>query len=79
LRFLNTTSAVICDQILTDTLTEKERSKVGKGNMTWYNFDGSIKVEMSINENIDFDSMLIEKAKQKLMEMIGESISDDKA
>lgn len=49
-------------------------AKPGKGNFTFFNFDGSIKLEVQVNELITFDSVLIEKAKQKLMEMVGEGI-----
>jgi hypothetical protein len=68
----------MCDQVFKTVMTEKEIQKATKGNFTWYNFDGSIKIEVSINENIEFDGMLIEKCKQKLMELVGESISNDK-
>lgn len=36
-----------------------------KGNHTWYNFDRSIKIEVSISERIDFDDVLITAAKEK--------------
>lgn len=54
-------------------------AKPGKGNFTFYNFDMSIKVEVQINDNIEFDSIVIEQAKQLLLELIEESISADKA
>ncbi len=69
----------LCDDVFTSVLTESERKKATKGNFTWYNFNGSIKIEVSINENIEFDGLLIEKCKQKLLELVGESISADKA
>lgn len=73
------TITVMCNEVFTDVMTEKERKKATKGNFTWYNFNGSIKIEVSINENIEFDGMLIEKAKQKLLEIVSEGIKDDKA
>ena len=69
----------MCNQVFDTVMTAEEKKKATKGNFTWYNFDGSIKVEVSINENIEFDGLLIEKCKQKLMELVGESISADKA
>src|SRR5205085_9242937 len=69
----------MCNDVFEKVMTEKERQKATKGNFTWYNFDGSIKIEVSINENIEFDGMLIEKCKQLLLEMVGESINSDKA
>ncbi len=67
--------------IAAETLAIYEKAiadgKAGKGNFIFYNFDGSIKIEKSINEAIDFDSVKIELAKQKLDEMISESINKD--
>ena len=70
--------AKVCSEVFDAVMTAKETAKATKGNFTWYNFDGSIKIEVSINEQIEFDGLLIEKAKQKLMDLVGESISADK-
>lgn len=50
-----------------------------KGNFTWYNFDRSVKIEVSINERIDFDDALIAAAKAKFDEFLSEAatISDE--
>lgn len=64
-----------CNAIYTEAMKD---AKIGKGNFTFFNFDGSIKIETQVNELITFDTILIEKAKQKLMELVGESISSDK-
>lgn len=69
----------LCDDVFKSVMSEKELKKATKGNFTWYNFDGSIKIEVSINENIEFDGLLIEKCKQKLLELVGDSINSDKA
>lgn len=53
-------------------LSELEDVKAGKGNFTWYNFDRSIKIEVKINEQISFDDILIEAAKQKLDDFLTE-------
>lgn len=42
-----------------------------KGNFTWYNFARSIKIEVNINERIEFDDLLIQACKEKLDEFIG--------
>lgn len=68
----------MCHEVFTSVMTEKEMQKATKGNFTWYNFNSTIKIEVSINENIEFDGLLIEKAKQKLLEMVREGISKDK-
>lgn len=70
---------LMCEEIFNTVMTEKERTKVTKGNFTWYSFDGGIKIEVSINELIEFDSLLIEKAKQLLLELVSEGIDDKKA
>lgn len=53
--------------ILKDNKIEKDTSK---GNFTWYNFDRSIKIEVSVNERIEFDEALISMCKSKLDEFI---------
>lgn len=64
-----------CQKIYDEVMKDGQK---GKGNFTFFNFDGSIKVEVQVNELITFDSMQIELAKQKLMELVGESITSDK-
>lgn len=68
-------SAAIFEQVL----TMSEQQKARKGNFTWYNFDMSIKIEVTVDDRIEFDALLIEKAKQKLLELVGEAVSRDKA
>jgi|AntRauMFilla1563_2_1112583.scaffolds.fasta_scaffold00097_8 hypothetical protein len=41
-----------------------------KGNFIWHNFDGSIKIEVNVNEPIVFDSLIITAAKHKLDEFL---------
>lgn len=53
-------------------ISELEGVEAGKGNFTWYNFDRSVKIEVNINEQIAFDDILIQAAKQKLDEFISE-------
>ncbi len=45
-----------------------------KGNYTWYNFDRSIKVEVSVSERITFDEMSITAAREKLSQFLDENI-----
>lgn len=45
-----------------------------KGNITWFNFDRSIKVERSISEPMSFDDMTITAAKAKLDEFLNQAI-----
>ena len=66
----------ICKEVLELHLTEKEIAK-SKGNLQWYNFDGSIRIDIKVAEQIEFDSILIESCRQKLMSLVGDSIKDD--
>lgn len=79
LTIFKATIRAMCQQVFDQVMSESEKQKATKGNFTWYNFNGSIKIEVSINENIEFDGLLIEKCKQKLLEIVSESISADKA
>lgn len=46
-------------------MAEKTSTRKSKGNFTWFNFDRSIKIEVSVNEPIQFDSLTITAAKDK--------------
>ncbi|MES1223351.1 MAG: DUF3164 family protein, partial [Bacteroidota bacterium] len=48
--------------------------KPTKGNFTWYNFDKSVKVEVSINETIKFDESKIASAREKLDAFITKNV-----
>lgn len=65
----------ICEEVEKASLLEngviRENSK---GNLTWYNFDRSIKVERSISEPMRFDELIITAAKEKLDEFLDEAI-----
>lgn len=67
-----------CMEVFQLVLTEMQIEK-SKGNHTWYNFDRSIKIEVSIGERIEFDTVLIEKCKDTLLELIREGVSKSHA
>lgn len=50
----------------------------GKGNMTFYNFDRSIKAEVNVNEQITFDENFITLAKAKLDELLSDGLDGAK-
>jgi len=66
----------ICNEVLDAYMKEKEIDKIGrgKGNFTWFNFDRSIKVEVSINERITFDDLGIKSCKDLLNQFLDENI-----
>lgn len=50
----------------------------GRGGATFYNFDRSIKMEVSIHDLISFDENTIELAKQKLDELLNDGLTGAK-
>jgi len=60
-------------------MEEFKAKKDGKGNFTWFNFDRSIKVEVSISERTEFDDLAIEASKKKLDEFLGENLNSKTA
>lgn len=61
----------ICEEVYKAVLEENNvNPDERKGNFTWYNFDRSIKVEVAINERIEFDDALIAAAKVKFDEFL---------
>lgn len=55
-------------------MDEKTSTRKSKGNFTWFNFDRSIKIEVSVNEPIQFDDLTIQAAKEKLDQFLDENI-----
>jgi hypothetical protein len=55
----------VCQEVYETFMAEKNNDKPSKGNFTWFNFDRSIKIEVSINEAIQFDDLTIKAAKDK--------------
>lgn len=68
--------AEMCEEVYDQYLKDKQVDKIGKGkgNFTWFNFDRSIKIEMSINERITFDDMGITTCKELLNQFLDENI-----
>jgi len=65
----------LCREVYAIMMEEYKVKENGKGNYTWYSFDRSIKVEVSISERIDFDDMAINACKQKLDEFLSENLN----
>jgi len=66
----------LCDKVWHESMEEAGADpEKHKGNHTWYNFDRSIKVEVSISERIDFDDVLIAAAKEKFDEFLSSNTS----
>ena len=61
---------VLCNEIYAEAMKKYKVKADGKGNFTWFSFDRSIKVEVSINETIVFDDLMIEASRTKLAEFL---------
>lgn len=66
----------ICLEVYEQYQTDKALDTIGKGkgNFTWYNFDRTIKVEVSISERITFDDLGINNCKAILNEFLDENL-----
>ncbi len=73
-RYVEDISAELYEELLKQN---KIKSKIKKGNFTWFNFDRSVKIEIQINENIVFDDMLISVVREKLMSFLDEEITSE--
>lgn len=60
------------ERVASEELTVNRESL--KGNITWFNFDRSIKIERSISEPMTFDDLTITAAKYKLDEFLNDAI-----
>ena len=66
----------ISEEIFNRIMSDNDVKKATKGNFSWFNFDRSIKVEVSINERITFDDALITACQHKLNEFLNDELSD---
>ena len=64
----------LCNDVYRKAMEEYKAKPEGKGNFTWFNFDRSIKIEVSISERIDFDDIAIKASKEKLDAFLSENI-----
>lgn len=55
---------------LYEAFLKENNGVAGKGNKVFYNFDRSVKIEVSVNETISFDENTIGLAKSKLDEFL---------
>lgn len=63
-----------CDRIYAEFMKSKENNKPGKGNFIWYNFDRTIKIEVSVSDRIEFDDLTIQACKDKFDTFIDDNV-----
>jgi len=64
----------MCDEVYQIAIIDYKASGKTKGNFTFFNFDRTIKIEVSINERIVFDDLMIASAKEIFDTFINEVI-----
>jgi len=69
----------LSDEVLVKMAEENNIKNLQKGNYTWFNFDRSIKIEVSISDRIDFDDICIAGAKAKLDEFLNANLDSKQA
>jgi hypothetical protein len=65
----------LCDEVYEAAMKDYKANTESKGNYTWFNFDRSVKIEVSVNERIDFDDLVIKACKEKLDEFLNANVS----
>lgn len=68
-----------CDEIVVAYMIDNDIESIGKGNVTLFNFDRSIKLELSINDRIEFDDLIIKACKHKFDEWLNANIDEKQA
>ncbi len=76
---LKKTIEKLSDEVLVKMAEENGIKNLTKGNYTWFNFDRSIKIEVSISDRIDFDDICIAGAKAKLDEFLNANLDSKQA
>lgn len=64
----------LCDEVYEKMIEEFKAKKDTKGNFTWFNFDRSTKIDVSVSERITFDDLTINACKQKLDEFLDQNL-----
>lgn len=64
-----------CDEVYQMYIKEKKLdNKVPKGNFTFYNFNRTVKIEVNVNERIEFDELGIHASRKLLEEFLKENV-----
>ncbi len=68
-----------CDKIVKEFMLSKKVDSIGKGNVTLFNFDRSIKLSLDVNDRIEFDDMTMKACKEKFDLFLGDNIDEKQA
>jgi len=62
------------EKIISEFQAEKGLETMGKGNVTLFNFDRSIKVEVSISDRIEFDDLTMKACKERFDQFLNMNV-----
>jgi len=65
-----------CEKIIAEFMNSKGVDSIGKGNVTLFNFDRSIKVGLDISDRIIFDDLTMKACKAKFDEFLNANIDE---
>lgn len=68
------TTQKLCAEVYAKMAEELKVKPDAKGNYTWFSFDRSVKIEVSISDRIEFDDLTITACKEKLDEFLNQSL-----
>ncbi len=63
------------EKYLKEVKAKGEEPKKQKGNFTWYSFDRSVKIEVDVNDRIEFDEMIIKACQEKLNDFLSDNLT----
>ncbi|MDZ4210433.1 MAG: DUF3164 family protein [Methylotenera sp.] len=64
------------ERIVQEFMEQKNLESIGKGNVTLYNFDRSVKVEVSISDRIEFDDLTMKACKEKFDSFLADNVEE---
>jgi hypothetical protein len=67
---------IATEAIVDQFMAEKGIETIGKGNVTLFNFDRSVKVEVSISDRIEFDDLTMKACKEKFDSFLADNVEE---
>lgn len=68
------TEIINASKAINEEIKKEGKSKVTKGNFTWYNFDKSLKIEVAVDDKVSFDEAMIATAREILDKFITKNV-----
>lgn len=71
--------AATCNKLVKEFMLSKKVNSIGKGNVTLFNFDRTIRLSLDINDRIEFDDITMKACKEKFEEFLTDNIDEKQA